>query len=134
MVEKILARRDLAFLLYDWLQVERLTERARYREHSRETFDAALDIAERIATDLFYPHNRKADLDEPRFDGERVHLIPEIKTALDAFIAAGLMSAEHDEAYGTGDGGAGQCPTQSRGFHSSNFSVPTRYTGIPVST
>ncbi len=100
MVEKILARRDLAFLLYDWLQVERLTERARYREHSRETFDAALDIAERIATDLFYPHNRKADLDEPRFDGERVHLIPEIKTALDAFVAAGLMSAEHDEAYG----------------------------------
>ena len=100
MVEKILARRDLAFLLYDWLQVERLTERARYREHSRETFDAALDIAERIATDLFYPHNRKADLDEPRFDGERVHLIPEIKTALDAFVAAGLMSAEHDGAYG----------------------------------
>jgi alkylation response protein AidB-like acyl-CoA dehydrogenase len=99
-MERIVCRRDLAFLLYDWLQVERLTERARYRDHSRETFDAALDTAERIATDLFYPHNRKADLNEPHFDGERVHLIPEIKTALDAFVAAGLMSAEHDEDYG----------------------------------
>jgi hypothetical protein len=99
-MERIVCRRDLAFLLYDWLQVERLTERARYREHSRETFEAALDTAESIATELFYPHNRKADLEEPWFDGQQVHLIPEIKAALDAFVAAGLMSAEHDEEFG----------------------------------
>ena len=43
MPERIVCRRDLAFLLYDWLQVERLTGRPRYREHARETFEAALD-------------------------------------------------------------------------------------------
>jgi alkylation response protein AidB-like acyl-CoA dehydrogenase len=100
MPELICSRRDLAFLLYEWLGVERLTQRPRYAEHSRETFDAALDTAEQIATDLFATHNRKSDLDEPTFDGERVRLIPEIKQALDAFSAAGLMSAEHDEALG----------------------------------
>ncbi len=99
-MEKILSRRDLAFLLYEWLDVEALTRRSRYAEHSRETFDAALDTAENIATDLFAPHARKSDLNEPQFDGERVHLIPEIGRALDAFVAAGLMAAEHDEALG----------------------------------
>jgi butyryl-CoA dehydrogenase len=78
-MEKILSRRDVDFLLYEWLEVEALTGRPRYAEHSRETFDAALDAAEKIATDLFAPHARKADLNEPRFDGERVELIPEIE-------------------------------------------------------
>jgi alkylation response protein AidB-like acyl-CoA dehydrogenase len=100
MAELICVRRDLAFLLYEWLGVERLTARERYAEHSRSTFDAALDTAEQIATDLFATHNRKSDLNEPTFDGERVRLIPEIRQALDAFSRAGLMSAEHDEALG----------------------------------
>jgi len=100
MPELICSRRDLAFLLYEWLGVERLAQRPRYAEHSRETFDAALDIAEQIATELFATHNRKSDLNEPTFDGKHVKLIPEIKQALDAFAAAGLMSAEHDEAVG----------------------------------
>jgi len=99
-MEQILRRRDLAFLLYEWLDVESLTQRTRYREHSRETFDAALDTAEKIATDAFAPHARKSDLNEPQFDGERVQLIPEIGKALQAFVAAGMMAAEHDEAYG----------------------------------
>ena len=100
MPELICSRRDIAFLLYEWLGVERLTQRPRYAEHSRETFDAALDIGEQIATDLFAPHNRKSDLNEPTFDGRQVKLIPEIKQALDAFREAGLMAAEHDEALG----------------------------------
>jgi alkylation response protein AidB-like acyl-CoA dehydrogenase len=100
MVELVCSRRDLAFLLYEWLDVERLTERPRFAEHSRATFDAALDTAQRIASERFATHNRKSDLNEPAFDGQRVRLIPEIKQALDAFCAAGLMAAEHDEALG----------------------------------
>jgi alkylation response protein AidB-like acyl-CoA dehydrogenase len=95
-VSKILSARDIEFLLYEWLDAEALTSRPRYVDHSRETFDAALKTSEQIATDLFMPHNRKADLNEPRFDGERVHLIPEVKVALDAFSQAGLMAAGHD--------------------------------------
>ena len=51
MPELICSRRDLAFLLYEWLDVERADRSAaRYAEHSRETFDAVLDPAEQIAT------------------------------------------------------------------------------------
>ncbi len=96
MQSKILSRRDLAFLLYEWLDAEALTRRERFAEHSRETFDAAIDTCEQIATDLFAPHNKKSDQQEPYFDGGQVHLIPEVKTALDAFAAAGLMAAGQD--------------------------------------
>ena len=96
MQSKILSRRDLDFLLYEWLDVAQLTTRARYADHARETFDAAIDTCEQIANDLFAPHNKKNDQHEPHFDGERVQMIPEVKAALDAFSAAGLMAAGQD--------------------------------------
>jgi butyryl-CoA dehydrogenase len=34
----LLSRRDLDFLLYEWLDVELLTKRERFADHSRETF------------------------------------------------------------------------------------------------
>lgn len=36
-------RPTLEFLLYQWLNVGALNQRARFAEHSRETFDAVLD-------------------------------------------------------------------------------------------
>lgn len=96
----LLSRRDLDFLLFDWLQVQSLAERPRHADHSRETFAAALDAYESIANDFFAPHNKKIDREEPHFDGERVTVNPEVKAALDAFSQAGLMAARQD--YGLG--------------------------------
>jgi alkylation response protein AidB-like acyl-CoA dehydrogenase len=96
----ILSRRDLDFLLYEWLQVESMTTRERFAEHSRETFDAVLDLAEQIATEHFAPHNRKADEHEPRMVDGRVEMIPEVAKALQVFAEAGLMAGEFDEEYG----------------------------------
>ncbi len=100
MLSMILSRRDLEFLLYEWLDVEALTSRARFADHSRETFDAAIDTCERIATELFAPHNKKNDQQEPHFDGERVQMIPEVGVALKAFVEAGLMAAGQDYELG----------------------------------
>jgi alkylation response protein AidB-like acyl-CoA dehydrogenase len=100
MDSRLVNRRDLAFVLYELLDVEQLTQCTRFADHSRETFDAALDTAHRIASDHFAPHNRKADLNEPTFDGERVHLIPEVKRALQQFCDAGLMAAARDYEQG----------------------------------
>jgi alkylation response protein AidB-like acyl-CoA dehydrogenase len=96
----LLSRRDLDFLLHEWLQVERLTERPRYAEHSRETFDAVLDLAEQVATEHFAPHNKKNDEHEPVFDGEQVRLVPEVKQALDVFAQTGLVASSMDESVG----------------------------------
>jgi alkylation response protein AidB-like acyl-CoA dehydrogenase len=96
----ILSRRDLDFLLNEWLDVESLTKRPRFAEHSRETFDAVLDLAEQIATEHFAPHNRKADEHEPRMVDGKVELIPEVGQALKVFADAGLMAGEFDEEFG----------------------------------
>ena len=45
MSSKLLSRRDLAFVLYELLDADKLTTRPRFAEHSRETFDAAIDLA-----------------------------------------------------------------------------------------
>jgi len=96
MPSTILSRRDLAFLLYEWLDVTSLTARPRFADHNRETFDAALDTAERIATDLFATHNKKNDQNEPHVVDGKVVLIPEVKAALDAYCEAGLLAAAQD--------------------------------------
>ncbi|MCW2857789.1 MAG: acyl-CoA dehydrogenase [Marmoricola sp.] len=98
----LMSRRDLDFLLYEWLEVEKLTTRDRYADHSRETFDAALDLATTIATEHFAPHNKLADANEPTFDGERVHLIPEVAKALEVYFGSGLLTASMDEQVGGG--------------------------------
>ncbi|MGC5022552.1 acyl-CoA dehydrogenase [Micromonospora sp. DT47] len=100
MSSTLLSRRDLRFLLHEWLDVTRLTERPRYAEHSRETFDDVLDLAERVATEHFAPHNRAADTTEPTFDGRRVHTIPQVKAALDVFGRTGLLAASLDSSVG----------------------------------
>ena len=99
-------RATLDFLLYDWLKADALCERPRHAEHSRDTFDAVLDLGEKIATEQFAPINRLTDLQEPEFDGERVHLPAETPKALKAFIDSGLMAAAKDA-----DVGGMQLPT-----------------------
>jgi alkylation response protein AidB-like acyl-CoA dehydrogenase len=96
MASLLLSRRDLDFLLYEWLDAELLTKRARYADHSRETFDGVLDLSEQIATRHFQPHNKKSDANEPTFDGERVTIIPEVKAALDVLGQSGLVSGGMD--------------------------------------
>ncbi|WAL47411.1 acyl-CoA dehydrogenase [Rhodococcus pyridinivorans] len=101
MPSPVLSRRDLDFLLYDWLDIESLTARDRFGEHSRETFDAVLDLSADIATKHFATHNKKGDAQEPRIgeDG-RVEIIPEVKDALDLFCKAGLLAGGFDEEHG----------------------------------
>jgi len=100
MTRPFVRRRDFAFLLYEFLEVEKLAERPRFREHGRDTFEAVLDTAEAVARDRFLPHYAAADRSPPRFEGGRVHLPAEVKPAVEAFYAAGFGVAHEDEALG----------------------------------
>ena len=100
MKSTLLSRRDLEFLLYEWLRVDELTKRQRFAEHSRETFDGVLELCEELATRYFAPHNKKGDAHEPTFDGSTVTIIPEVKEALTAFGKADLISMSMDHHLG----------------------------------
>ncbi len=91
-------RTTLDFLLHDWLAVTQLTTRARFADHSRETFDAVLDTCERIAADKFAPFNRLVDTQEPRTevapDGKLRVVLPQATAeAYRAYAESGMLSA-----------------------------------------
>ncbi|MCY7400515.1 MAG: acyl-CoA dehydrogenase [Nocardioides sp.] len=96
----ILSARDVEFMLFEWLDVEKLSERERFAEHDRESYDALLALCEQLATDHFAPHYRKSDAQEPTFDGAKVQLIPEIAAALEKFAQADLLTLTLDEEAG----------------------------------
>lgn len=96
MSETLLSSRNLAFELYEVLDAVALTQRPRFAEHSRATFDAALATARRLAEEEFAPHNRKSDEQEPRFVDGGVQLIPELAPALRAFHETGFLNASRD--------------------------------------
>ena len=93
-------RDTLDHLLFRWLRADRLCERDRHAEHSRETFAAVLDACERIARDKYAPYNRLIDQEEPRFDGERVILPPATHEAHAAYVESGMLAAAQSSDIG----------------------------------
>jgi alkylation response protein AidB-like acyl-CoA dehydrogenase len=93
-------RPTVDFLLYEWLKVQDLQSRERFADHTRETFDAVLDTCERIALEKYAPFNRLVDLEEPRFDGEKVILPQATHEAYKAYAESGMLSAAQDYAVG----------------------------------
>ena len=95
-----LSKRDIAFNLYEVLDVEALTQRERFKDLSREVFDDTITLAYQIAEKYFAPHAREADLNEPRVVEGKVRLVPGVQAAVNAFCEAGFFAAHHDEALG----------------------------------
>ncbi|MFD6398921.1 acyl-CoA dehydrogenase [Nocardia sp. NPDC060249] len=96
-----MSRRDLEFLLYEWLEVDALTSRERFADHSRETFDAVLDLSANIAQKCFAPVNKKGDRNAPYIGAAGQVVLPsEISDGLEQFRSAGLIAGSFDEALG----------------------------------
>lgn len=100
MAAAIVSDRDLEFMLFELFDALKMTERERYQDHNKETFLAALDTAKAVSEKYFVPIRQKVDQNEPTFDGEKVHLIPEIKTAINAVFEAGLAAPTTDYEVG----------------------------------
>ncbi|MDX1633939.1 MAG: acyl-CoA dehydrogenase family protein [Marinobacter sp.] len=96
MQQNIINTSDLAFQLFELHKVDDLLRFQRYADHSRETLQAALDLALKVAVEEFAPHARLVDEEEPRFENGRVTMRPEVKKALDVLRDTGLMAASQD--------------------------------------
>ncbi len=100
MTDTLIDRRDLAFQLYEILDTESLVRRERFSEHSRDTFDAVIEMADRMAREKFAPHNSAADKREPEFVDGAVKMLPEVKEAFDAYSEAGFIAGRYDYELG----------------------------------
>jgi alkylation response protein AidB-like acyl-CoA dehydrogenase len=98
-------RTTLDFLLHDWQRVENLSQRERFADHSRDTFDAVLDTCEKIARDKYAPFNRLVDTHEPYAEpdgagGLRVVLPQATHDAHKAYVESGMLAAAQDYSMG----------------------------------
>ena len=93
MAAAMINERDLEFMLYELFDSEGLIGRERYQDHDRQTFNEVINTAKAIAEKHFLPIRQKLDTHQPTFDGKKVHLIPELKSAIAAVNASGIGSA-----------------------------------------
>jgi len=93
-------RATIDFLLHDWLHAEALCQRERHTEHNRETFDAVLDLSEKLANEQFAPHNRLTDVQERGGGGTTGHPPKETPGAMEAFNDSGWRPGRKDADIG----------------------------------
>jgi len=91
--EALLDRRDIDFLVHDWLGGGASAD--------RDTADAIFDLSQRLATEQFLTHYKRSDTEEPRLDDDgAVRICPAIGEALRHYATLGLFSAGFPEARG----------------------------------
>ena len=88
--------REISFLLYELFDTESLCQRERYQDHDKTTFNEVINTAKQVAEKYFLPIRHKLDHHQPTFDGKHVHLLPELKPAIDALVESGIPSATAD--------------------------------------
>ncbi|MGG7567788.1 acyl-CoA dehydrogenase [Rhodovulum sp. DZ06] len=95
-----ISRRDIDFLLHDWLRVETLAAHPRFEGQSREDYDAVLDLAGKIAAKLGESW-KISDSEEPRLDQDGlVRVQPDLREGVQEYFASGLQLSSVDEAHG----------------------------------
>jgi butyryl-CoA dehydrogenase len=99
-MSKIVNRRDIDFLLYEVLGMERLFSSPRYDMHDRASIDAVLDVAEAIAEEKYLPCAASLDAREPTLIDGHVDVLAEVGEALRAYRDAGFFAASFDNAVG----------------------------------
>jgi alkylation response protein AidB-like acyl-CoA dehydrogenase len=61
MSDTLVNTRDLRFVLYEMLDIEKLTRYEYFADHSRETFDTAMDAAYKLAREVCWPAYTEMD-------------------------------------------------------------------------
>lgn len=93
MTSSLPPRRDVEFLLFDWLQAETRVD--------RDVALGLLDLSERLADEQFLSHYKRADIEEPSLDADgNVRFCPPVGEALRHYADVGLFSAGFPEELG----------------------------------
>jgi butyryl-CoA dehydrogenase len=92
--------RNIRFLLYEVLDIEKLTTHSYFEDHSKETFEMALDTAYQMAREVIWPALRSMDNVGAQFDGTSVKLPPEMHEIWKQASEGGWCAAPMDYEYG----------------------------------
>jgi butyryl-CoA dehydrogenase len=101
MANPLLSDRNVDFLLYEVLEVDRrLGALPAFAEHGRETYDLYLAGARRLARDVLLPSYRAIDAEPPRLVDGRVRVHPRLREIYPQLVALGLTSATRPPSVG----------------------------------
>ena len=122
MKSDLLSRRDLDFLLYEWLDVDDADQARTVRRPLRARPSTTCSTcASSWPPGTSRRHNKKSDANEPTFDGTTVTVIPEVKEALGR-VRRGRPARHGDgrrarRGAAAGDRGAGRLRVDLGGQH-----------------
>lgn len=101
MNDVLIPHRDLSFLLWEWLGIDKVPGGPPVAELDRETVEAILELSTKLAEDAFLPHYKTADREEPYLDQDgRVRILPAIGDAVRQYAELGLFGAGFPEELG----------------------------------
>lgn len=92
MTTTLISRRELDFILHDWIGPPAGIDRA--------TVDAILDLSENLAIEQFLPHYKLVDIEEPRLEEGEVKLPEQVGSALRQYAELGFFSASFADDLG----------------------------------
>ena len=92
--------RDVAFLLYEVLEAQRLCELPYFSEHAPDTFDLFLTSARRLAREAVFPTYKPTDEEPARFVNGRIQVHPLLKAVYPQLVELGLLNATRPESVG----------------------------------
>ena len=93
MAEKFVSERNLKFLLYEVFDTPSLTQYPYYADHSRESFDMALETAMKIGKNLMKPRLSEMDKNPPEFVDGRVKVHPVVRSVMKECGEGGWIAA-----------------------------------------
>ena len=100
-MHQVIDRRDLDFLMFEWLRLGDLLKRDRFCDHDPADIAAMLDLAHRLAEREVAPHLRASDQKEPWLDADGdVHVLPEVARAVRLISESGLLGSVFDGELG----------------------------------
>ncbi len=101
----IVDSRDVKFILFELLDVEKLTKFDRYKDFDKDTFESTVELAEQIAVEQVYPINAAADKKHAQYNPstKEVTIPEEYFPGMKAYYEAGFIAlATKQEVGGMG--------------------------------
>jgi alkylation response protein AidB-like acyl-CoA dehydrogenase len=94
--------RDNRFVLFELLQADKLNKYECFADFDRETFTSILELAEKIAVDVYKPGNPEVDKIGCQYDPktQQVKVPDPLRAMLDAYAEAGFVSLSTEPEYG----------------------------------
>jgi len=100
MAEYLVDLRDMQFILYEYLGVEKLCEYEKYSEFNKEVFDMVMDQGLKLAKEVIAPINEVADREGATFDNGKVTFPKEFHEAYKKFCEGGWIAVSSDPEWG----------------------------------